>query len=324
MADADLERVIRIHGQDRSMAISEIAIDGQVRGALSHALSRVLRGEADTNGDARVSVPELKRFLERNVERRTEFMQAPEVVSGSDNLSIDLTGRVPKRPTSPEMPDLRIFFADGLSFDKLAGITEVHERQLADLAYFGADRELVYKTGDLVAKFSPDDSDKELVSKLQGAIDKWRLLELLDSLETSDDPEIRLSEGNRLYRDGEIATFEVLSAIDRFALVFNLAHDGTMQFLARSGGQELERFGIRLRAGRPLKLKARAGEPFGADHLVAITTANASEELADLASVTDGNRNGEEFARRLIQVLDGMEFGLGRVGLFTRAMGDDA
>ena len=315
--ESDLEHVIWIYGQDDNKSIQEIVVDGQSRGALSHIFSRAIRGAADANGDARLSVPELKRFVNKEVPKLTERRQRPHVNAGSFDLSIGPITRPPERPSNSEAPvPLRIFFSDDRPPFELAGITEVKESQLADIVYSAKGRKLIYKTGDIVAEFDPGESAQELFLKLQGAVDKWRLLELLAVLGSSDDPKIELSGGSRVYLEGEMAKFQISSGVDRTAIIFNLAHDGTVQILTR------DRAGNRLRAGEVLIFKARVREPFGADHLVAITTEDDPAELFDTVFASDGRRHGALLAQALAEILKGGGFGVDRAGLFTQARGD--
>lgn len=314
--ESDLEHIIWIYGQDDEKSIQEITVDGQRRGALSHIFSRAIRGEADANGDARLSVPELKRFVNKEVSRLTERRQRPHVNAGSPDLSVGPIAMPPERPSRSEAPVLQIFFSDDRPSFELTGVTEVKEEQPADIVYSGKDRKLIYKTGDTVAEFDPGESAQELFLKLQGAVDKWRLLELLAVLGSSDDPEIELPDGDGVYLEGEMAKFQISSEVDRTAIIFNLAHDGTVQVVTRN------RAGNRLRAGKALTFESRVQEPFGADHLVAITTADDPAKLFDTISASDGERHGALLAQNLAEILKDGGFGVNRVGLFTRAKGE--
>ncbi|MDE0522426.1 MAG: caspase family protein [Boseongicola sp.] len=313
--ESRLGRVIWIYGQDENKVTQEIPIDGQVRGALSHVFSRALRGEADADGDGSLDVRELKLFVNKGVSRLTERRQRPHVNAGSGDLSIRLAARGAAGAGGVDVPTLRIHYPDARPPAGLEGTTEVRDARLADLLYSGADRKLVYRTGDTVAAFDAGDDARELSLKLQGAVDKWRLLEMLAGLASSDDPQVDLAGGDGVYTEGEQVDFRILSASDRTALLFNLAYDGTVQLLSGSGG-------IRLRAGRPLNFRARVQEPFGADHLVAITTGDASPALLGTILEADGTRQGAELARELAATLDGTAFGVNWVGLFTSDGGD--
>ena len=319
--DGDLGHVIKVYGQDDNKVTLEMPIDGQIRGALSYVFSRALRGEADIDQNGSLDVRELKRFVNKGVMQLTERRQRPHVNAGSEGLSISLTRKVSEGPSSPEVPILRIHFADGRPSFDLDGVVEVQDARLADLRYSAQNHTLFYRTGDVVAEFDSRDSTQRRSKKLQGAVDKWRLLGLLDGLESSDDPKITLVDGNRVYLQREIVKFSIKSSVDRTSVLFNLAYDGTVQLLTDTKDLESGGAGTRLRAGQPLEFPARVQEPFGADHLVAITMAEASRDLIDAIVASHGKREGVFLAQELAGILRDGEFGVSRIGLFTRARG---
>ena len=311
---SDLGRVIRMYGQDDDRVVREVAVGGRPRGALSHVVSRALRGEADGDGDGVLAAPELKRFVQKGVLRLTERRQRSFVEAGSPDLSISLAPAGPSLPPTSGAPELRIHFAGGRTPFRLEGTTEVEGPLSADLVYSAADRTLVHKAGDVVARFDPEQGAADLGLELQGAVDKWRLLEMLRGLRSSGDPDIELSDGDRIYAEGETVEFVIASGAARTAVLFNLAQDGTVQLLSDAGGD-------RLGAGRPRKFAARVMEPFGADHLVAVTTAGAAGEVFNAVDASHGRRDGALLARDLARILSGAEFGVNWVGLYTKEGG---
>ena len=106
-----LSRVIWLYAQDKNKVTQEIAVDGARRGALSYAFAQALRGAGDRNGDGRLDVPELKRFVNRKVAQLSERRQRPEVNAGSADLSIALARSGPegvrRRRSSPAAHPLR-------------------------------------------------------------------------------------------------------------------------------------------------------------------------------------------------------------------------
>ena len=316
-----LNHVIWLYAQDKNKVTQEIAVDGARRGALSYAFAQALRGAGDRNGDGRLDVPELKRFVNRKVAQLSERRQRPEVNAGSADLSISLARSGPKQSTGVEVPGLRIHYANGRVPFELGGVTEVKESRSADLVYDAADRVLIYKTGDVVAEFNRSGSDAMLASELQGAIDKWRLLEVLSALETSDDPVLSLHDGDRVYRDSEAVTFSIESKHHSSVTLFNLAYDGTVQHLAPVRSARSALYAGRLRIGRPANETLKVVPPFGADHLVAITARADLPGLADAVFAVDGRRQAADLAQDLMEILHGQEFGTDRVGIFTQPRG---
>ena len=316
-----LGRVVWLYAQDKNKVTQEIAVDGARRGALSYAFAQALRGAGDRNGDGRLDVPELKRFVNRKVAQLSERRQRPEVNAGSADLSITLARTVPEASAGFDVPGLRIHYVDGRAPFELDGVTEVTDGRTADLVYDAADRVLVYRTGDVVAELDRSGSDDVVAPQLQGAVDKWRLIGVLSALETSGDPVLSLHDGDRVYRESESVTFSVESKHHSYVTLFNLAYDGTVQHIAPVRGAASELYAGRLRIGQPASETLTVVPPFGADHLVAVTTRVDLPGLAAAVFAADGRRAAADLAQDLMEVLHGQEFGVDRVGIFTRPGG---
>ena len=314
-----LRRIIWLYAQDANRLTPELSIGGQMRGALSHAFGRALRGEADVDADGTLNVGELKRFVNRNVVQLSQRLQRPEVNAGSAELSISLASGNRVRYESAEIHDLRIFYINGGMRLPLAGVIEVDEREAADIIFDPTDRALIYKTGDVVAQLPLTDTRKVLAEQLQGAIDKWRLIEMLSRLDSSQDPDLSLGGGDRKYREGEIVEFRLRSDHHRNVILFNLAYDGTVQLVAplKTGSDGL--FSGKLRLRQRVKFTIRVEPPFGADNLIAITTPDELLHLHRFISANDGKRIAGALAERLSEMLANIEFGMNSVGLFTQA-----
>ena len=310
-----LTNVIWLYAQDENMVTQEITLAGERRGALSYAFARALRGDADRNDDGILGVSELKRYVNRSVTKLTEHRQRPEVNAGSRDLSIRISGSA---PSSPKLRGLRIFYAGGRMRFDLRGVTEVVDRRSADLVLDVDRGALIYKTGDVVAEFDFSIADASMGARLQGAIDKWRLIPMLIEFDTDLDPVLSLAEGDRVYRDGEEVKFTIRSSHHRHVTMFNLAHDGTVQLVApvRRTGDDL--FAGRLQIGQRMKFRAPVEPPFGADHLVAITTREDLPELDDAVSANNGKRNAVVLAERMVAILQGKEFGMDWIGIYTQ------
>ena len=313
-----LPNVIWLYAQDENKVTQEIAIAGQRRGALSYAFARALRGDADRNNDGVLDVPELKRYVNRTVTKVSERRQRPEVNAGSGELSIGISGGA----ASPALalPDLRIFYADGSTRFDLRGVTEVNDRRSADIVFDVGQGALIWKTGDVVAEFDFDvpAGDAALPASLQGAIDKWRLIAMLAELDTHRDPELSLAGGDRVYHEGEEVVFRILSRHHRHITLFNLAWDGTVQLVAPVKRTGTDFLAGQLPIGRRMRFRAPVMPPFGADHLVAVTTPVDLPELDDAVFASKDTRNAAALASRLAATLQGREFGMDWIGIFTR------
>ena len=313
-----LPNVIWLYAQDENKATQEIAIGGRRRGALSYAFARALRGDADRNNDGRLDVRELKRYVNRTVTKVSERRQRPEVNAGSGDLSIAISASA---SDALELPDLRILYTNGRTRFDLRGVTEAHDRRSADIVFDVGEGALIYRTGDVVGKFDVTASDASLLQSLQGAIDKWRLIPMLAEFDTHRDPELTLADGDRVYREGEEVKFSILSRHHRHVTLFNLAYDGTVQLVApvkRTGDDFLAG---QLPIGRRMRFRAPVMPPFGADHLVAITTPVDLPELDDAVFANKDTRNAAALASRLAATLEGQEFGMDWIGIYTQPRG---
>ena len=315
-----LSGVIWLYAQDANKVTQEIAIGGRRRGALSYTFARALRGDADRNDDGRLEVSELKRYVNRTVGKVSEGRQRPEVNAGSSGLSIGIAGDAAARAL--ELPELRIFHIHGGSRVDLRGVAEVDDRRTADIIFDAVDRALIYRTGDVVARFDASAGHASLAAGLQGAVDKWRLIPMLAEFDSDRDPELSLAGGDRVYLEGEEVEFSILSRRHRHVALFSLAYDGTVQLVApveRTGDGILAG---RLPIGRRMSFRSPVIPPFGADHLVAITTPDDLPGLDEAVRANDGKRNAVELAGRLAEILAGREFGMDWIGIYTQARGD--
>ena len=323
-----LLHVIWLYAQDANRLTPEISIEGRFRGALSHAFGRALRGEADIDQDQMLSIGELKRFVNRNVRLRSMRRQRPEVNAGSSDLSISLAGGSGAPVENVEIPELRIFYmkggagADAVAEMGFKGVIEVQDRRQADIILDTTgipDWTMIYKTGDVVARFPSSRGVPDLSDRIQGAIDKWRLIEMFPRLGSPRDPELTLGEGDRAYLEGEVVEFRIRSDLHRHVVLFNLANDGTVQLVAptETGGDDL--FSGRLTPGQRTRFTARVEPPFGADNLVAITTPREFPDLRQVLSALNGQRSASVLAGELSRLLPTIEFGMESVGLFSQS-----
>jgi len=310
-----LEHVVWLYAQDQNKVTQEYRIKDQVRGALSYAFSRALEGAADKDGNAVLSTAELKRYINRTVKRYSERRQRPEVNAGSRDLSIPITTRsnAQSGATNTDLPELSLYRTPGLSLPALSGVRETADKAEADLILDGETGWLYTRAGDRVTGLE----EPLNAEALQGAIDKWRFLAFLSDLKSADDPEVSLREGSRVYRAGEPVTFQMMSGTHENVLLFNLAATGDVQLVApvRASGRGLS-VG-KLRPGRTERFKSKVVPPFGADHLIALTTPAPMPGLVSLLKLANGTRDLENLARDLRVLLDGQSFGLDWVGLYT-------
>ncbi|WP_297835601.1 caspase family protein [uncultured Roseibium sp.] len=313
-----LQNVIWLYAQDRNKVTQEVRIGEELRGALSYAFSRALEGEADGDSDRVLNTAELKRYVNSSVKRHTERRQRPEVNAGSRDLEILLHDAAGTPAPSAGLPELTLYAAPGETIPALSGIRKVDSKAEADLIYDGDGASLVYKTGDVIASFPAPPS----AEALQATVDKWRFLAFLIEFAETEGPELDLSDGSRTYVEGEQVTFSIRSSGNENVVLFNLASNGAVQLVGpvRRGKRGLA--AGKLRPGRTDSFRSAVIPPFGADHLIAITTPSPMPDLVDAVQDAQQNNDLAALAKEIGHTLDGQSFGLDWVGLYTRAKGD--
>ncbi|MEE4015090.1 caspase family protein [Roseibium sp. FZY0029] len=313
-----LRNVIWLYAQDRNKVTQEVRIGDGLRGALSYAFSRSLEGEADADDDGVLNTAELKRYINTSVKRHTERRQRPEVNSGSRDLEILLQDAVDAPAPETGLPELTLYTEPGTILPSLSGIRKVDSKEEADLIYDGDGSSLVYKTGDVIASFPAPPS----AETLQTTVDKWRFLAFLIGFAESEGPDLDLSDGSRTYSEGEQVTFSIRSSGNENVVLFNLASNGAVQLVGpvRRGKRGLA--AGKLRPGRTDSFRSAVIPPFGADHLIAITTPSPLPDLVDAVQDAQQNNDLAALAEELKHTLNGQPFGLDWVGLYTRAKGD--
>lgn len=318
--EKSLERVVWLYAQDQNKVTQEYRIKDQVRGALSYAFSRALEGAADRDKNAVLSTAELKRYINRTVKRYSERRQRPEVNAGSRELSIPIPTKFGGSgdPVDIGLPSLSLYRTPGFPLPELSGVKGVADKSQADLILDGEAGWLYNRAGDRVARVSEQMS----AEALQGAINKWRFLAFLAELKSMEDPDVSLRDGSRVYRAGERVTFQMVSSSHENVLLFNLAATGEIQLVApvRSGGRGLPAGKLRLE--RTERFTSQVVPPFGADHLIVLSSPSPMPGLVSLVKLANGTTDLENLAKDLRVLLKGQPFGLDWVGLYTREKED--
>lgn len=312
----DLENVVFFGAvQDGELAL-EYLIEGKARGALSWSFARALRGQADSDSDHLISTRELERYLVENVRGVSEGRQLPQMMPRGRPVEIAL--QVPSNTSGASIAQgeltLRIFAGEygGVPGQGLKDVRIVEEGA-ADLIWDWPRGEIVSSTGDIVARLGAEAG----VAEVQPVIDKWLLLRGLHDAAERRPLSLRLFPDDGLHRRG--ATLKVrLQETDHGRLtLFNLATDGTVQFLAPWPQSSNSLFHGRLPKGRPFEFPLVARSPFGADHLVALTSPSGLKRLEAELLRLDGRKAASELRKSLSSLLAGEVYRMGRIGLFT-------
>jgi len=292
--------------EDRTMP--EVMIAQQRRGALSYAFARALEGAADSDADGVLVQQELVSYLVRAVRQYSEAQQTPDVAfRAPEEPIVVLDAESRPDPARRDRDDLVLHIAHAGKVDtaglkaSLQGVQIAAKPEAADLIWDAKKRRVFNDMGDPVA----EDVD---ITLLSGVAAKWRFLPRLKQRVLENPLDIALSPSDARHRAGAVIRFEVDRLPYPYLTIFNLASEGTVQFLYPLPGDR-ERFD----PGAPWRLDLRVRPPFGADHLVMIASAEPLRTLH--RRITTGHI--DTLPDMLDTALANTEHSIGLHGLYT-------
>jgi hypothetical protein len=307
--------------QDHELAM-EMPIDGASRGALSWSFARALRGHADQDGDALLTTAELETYLVEKVRTMSEGRQFPQVLPRA--RAADLALAVPRGgatavadPAGAAAREPIRLHVTGTS-DPEALVRKLHDaasatRDVADLIWDTAAGEVISSGGDVVARPGPGED----VRRVQPIVDKWLLLRDLRAFAEQQPLELRIDAGYAVHLEDTELAIQLTGHRYQNLTLFNLAVDGTVQFLVPWPAHANREYHGKLHPNRPFEFKLKVSAPFGADHLVALTAPESLKGLhIDLHDI-DGTKSAAHLRGVIAKRLREGPFQLGYVGLFT-------
>ncbi len=284
------------------------------RGALSWAFARALEGQADQDGDARLTRDEINRFVRANVRAIAEARQTPNLLPMSDEgrVVLPVVAATTRSATlASHWPEarVRILASDERSAAALAGeltgIARVAEGEDADLILDLRARQAISGQGDVLAR--------DLVRPaLQTLIDKWSGLEKLKFERLGDRLTMRVLPNDGTHRQGQEMAFEIDDIRLPYLVFFSLSGDGTLNF-----HYPLPDDPDTVPTGRPVKISFKVTPPYGADHIIAVASDQSLGELAALLRSLDGKPAPRPAVEAVIAVLRQGSRQLGIQGLYT-------
>lgn len=286
----------------------EIIIDGKPRGALSFSVSRALEGYADANKDGLLQPREVEGFVREVVRMATDGQQHPQIAVRSD-----LSLKAGEAPASAKAPEPKAAMAQGIKLaiinagatgadalaKRLKGVQLVPEGQAA-LTWDAGRGEVTSQLGDVVsygaaaetrafqrANGSTSQDPLADVERVQRVIDKMTLVAALKSVAQQNSLQMGLVPDDKLHKAGQQVAFTVDGQRGTFLTLFNLSSDGTINFLyPLDTGRNKDP--LEIAVNRPYRLDLKVEPPFGADHLVAIISAEPLTALHRNLAALDG------------------------------------
>jgi hypothetical protein len=339
LTDLDFERTAFLAAVDRYTKAPEVRIPGVpgFRGALSYAVARAFEGAADENHDGQVSYKELFAYV-RQVAYQLSDQRQQVVTSGPiprpGNLDVVFErtrggappGAVQQAEASAVSRLLTAAFAGlqrgpattrgavrvavlGNQSDLLASVEArearfeiVGTRDNPDLVWDPASLD-VLAGGDVVAH-GIDRAD------LAGVIDRVAAVNGFKRLAATAPQAVRILPDDKVHRRDARIEVQVSGVAQRSLLMFNIAGDGTVQALYPIGSD------ARVIATPDYRFQLRVGEPFGADQVVAVSSAQRLGELEEaLKKVSQRRAPVEVF--KLVERYAPADARIGAASLYT-------
>jgi hypothetical protein len=308
-----------------------------LRGALSYAVARAVEGDADSNGDGRVTVKELFTTVRQMVYQLSNQRQNIVAVS-SPSRSIDtdvvfqLTRGVaeanPARrqaetlpPANPpaateQVPNkthferpVRLASLDGNS-QHFAGLTPrevpfeiVAKNDNPDIFWDPATRDVIDAYSDVVA-YKVDKAE------LPNVIDRAAAIRELKLMRTKDPQVIKIGPDDSLHRNETQVQIELNNTKGRALIMFNITGDGTVQMLYPKGSD------LAIIPDTAYSFPVKVREPFGHDQIVAITSEKRMSELEQVLLKLDGLRAAAQMIK-MVQRYVPKDARIGSAGLYT-------
>jgi caspase domain-containing protein len=334
--ELDFDRTEFLAAVDRRTKSPEVSIPGipGLRGALSYAVARAIEGRADANADGKVTVKELFTSVRQMVYQLSNQRQNIVTVSSprravDTDIVFELTrgvsvvgspGASPRPPTPPtatppanpqvtrvERP-IRIAALDSRSthFDGLkprdAPFEIVRPVDNPDIIWDPASRDVI-TSGDVTA-YRIDKSE------LPSIIDRAAAIRELKQIATPAPQVIKIGPDDSLHRSESLVQVELADVAGRALILFNITGDGTVQMLYPIGSDP----GIVRSPEFRFPVKVR--EPFGADQIVAITSAQRMTELEAVLLRLNRQRQSAQMIK-MVQRYAPPDARIGSAGLFT-------
>lgn len=318
VGEQTLPNVTFLAASRENQVTPEITIDGQAHGALSWAFAQALRGAADSNHDHALSREELRRYIEETVRMYAESRQNPTLQPLADSHRAILPAAEPPPARLPVPPALRLRIRgmpeskQQALYAQLPGAEPALAGQAPDLVWDSGQQQVLSGQGDVVADQIAD------AEALGQVVAKWRALTTIKALSAPHSLRLRLQPDDGLHREGSVISITLNGHRYDYLTLFNLAADGTVQFL-----YPMAKDAPSIPTDRPFDLveKIKVVPPFGADHVVAVVTSMPARSLQSQLRGLN-NRPKADVLDRILRETDWGDYQMGVLGLYTAA-GDD-
>lgn len=341
LSNDDFKTVTFLAAVDAYTKAPEIRVPGEpsLRGAVSFAVARALEGGADRNGDGVTTRRELIGYTRQQTMQLSDGLQTPtsapqrpdaldtplfrkiEVVAAAPAArpssapdapkpTLSAGMQAPSPPvTAPQAGILQLAVLNG-STAALAGVQPLETRFVVvdrgagpDLIWDAAKNEVLSSAGDVVARGIK-------AADLPDVVDRTAAIAALQRASEQRAQAIAVLPDSRLHRSGERVSFEVGEIAGRHLTLFNIAGDGTVQYLFP-----------RDRDSRVLtdamSLPLTVTPPFGADQTVAVVSFRPLPAFEAALARLNNRRAAGRIPALIVEHLADPGIRIGHAGLFS-------
>ncbi|GAA0781734.1 DUF4384 domain-containing protein [Roseibium denhamense] len=319
----DMPNVVYVGATVDGQVIPELVIGGEPRGALSWAFARGVEGRADLDRDGGISMEELSLFLKETVRVATEGRQTPSLTIGGGSRSAVL----PKAETdlfADGSPVLTISASTAEAGPVLSRLAQSHSDRLQHVEDSQSDLFWDVETADVLTRFGDVvlEGRARTADDFAGVVTKWLLLAELYSLARDLPPiegEVRPSVGH--IREGSALSVGLTPAQDGYMAVIALEADGSLRVLAPDKGADPLGRDTKAIAGKAYGLNLKAGQPFGADHVLLIQSEKPMTALLSVLTALQGKPLDPVLLPRISDLIAKSASGLGVAAVYTQPAG---
>jgi len=331
--EAALEHVLFFGAVKDSQLVVELPIENQMRGALSWAFANALRGAADKNRDSVLYANELEVYLRETVRVMSEGRQLPQTARrpADDEVALLLSG-VHQANADAAQADGSVRLGVIGASDGEALVAQLRDARFTrggvpDLVWDVAKSEVISGAGDIVARLPAN----AMIEDIQAIIDKWAVLRRLRQVSGADPLSLRFRGADTahtpedvtgaIHPEGTALSFELTGHSYRHITVINLAMDGKVQYLIPVPNHSQAHYRGLATPGQPYEfpLQVQGPGPFGAEHLIVISSAERRDDLHAGVLEIDQQPKSRELGDLIEAHLGGKEFQAGYVTLFSGA-----
>jgi len=348
LTELDFDKTAFLAAVDRRTKAPEVRIPGIAgfRGALSYAFARAIEGQADTNGDGKITLRELFTDIKQIVYQLSDQRQNPVTLSSPSRdidkeVVFELTRSVtiieglpdsPPRTNPPAQPPapapapsagpapapvtapvpalapIRIASVDGQN-SRFSGLQQLEAP--FEVVAKGQNPDLLWDatSGDVLAGGDVIAYHVAL-SDLPSVIDRAAAVRGLKLLATKTPQPVKVLPDDKVHHSDAAVAVEIGGVGGRALLVFNIAGDGTVQALYPIGSDPP------IMRDAEHRLPVRVRGPFGADQIIAVTSQQRMTALEDALKQLSQRRTAVQILRA-IQRYGPKDARIGSTAIFT-------